>query len=454
MLPRFLFCLLPLLRIVIGDQKFLEPPATEEIYIPKVAIIGAGIAGASAAYHLRESYAYKDIDITINEANDQVGGEIKSASFHDGKYGVQQVELGARSFFADDQCVQSLVDETGLRKRLSTRPSFHGSLGVWNGTDFLIRDDDDLFPKTSIDWARYERRYGCSVQTLRNWVSEELPLYRRSIGRYRHTRQSLGRWRYAERTFADDMRVEGLSIELDSTASTFLSNLTSPDFAKDIVEPITREWSGQNLAEMSSLAVLVALNPIATNSMGNGNNLELVKRLLKLSEVDLRLHSTVTKILKSPVRTYHLISDTGGQYIDNEEADYDAVIIATPLQVANVELDIDSNVASADSYSYLGSEVPRHVTHFTCPDFLSPAYFNVASRSFIPRKIYTTQASNNGYPPVLSIEHAIADLGLDGCMLQGEDMFRVETTSPLTNTSILGLLGTRANLTLEQAGVR
>ena len=412
---------------------------------PKVAIIGAGIAGASAAYHLCDQYAHVGFDITIYEANSQVGGRIKSAKVYDGAYTFQQVETGAQSFYADDECVQSLVDETGLRRKLEPHYPVKESVGIWDGASFILRGEGDLKGRNWTDWTRYAWRYGLSINDMRKWLSEKLPLFRRL----------LGRWEYANRSIPEDIENLGLTAELKSDAWSFLQNLTSPEFSREIVQAITRAWFGQNLATIHGLAALAAINPAPTDSVINGGNHKLIERLIKLSDVDLHLNSTVTKIERSTVRKYRLTVKTPSHHQDQpssskDEADYDVVIIATPLQMSNIEFDIDIKIATSSPRPYAS----RYVTRFTSPNPLSPAYFNLTTGASMPSKIYTTSSTNVTPPPFFSIEHSLASFGLDGCITRSENLYKIVTASPLLDSTILSLLGQDPDRALEDAGVR
>ncbi len=448
MLLHPLLCVIPISALVFGEQVALKLPLSGDdraAHAPKVAIVGAGIAGASAAYHLRDHYAHADLDLTIYQADPQVGGTIKFAKVYDGAYSSQQVETGAQSFYADDECVQSLIDEAGLRQKLEPHYPVQKSVGIWDGANFILRGEGDLKGRTWADWARYAWKYGFSVIHMRQWLSEKLPIFQRLVGR----------WEYATRNIPRDIEKLGLTAELKSNAWSFLQNLTSPDFSREIVQAVTRAWFGQNLATMHSLAALAASNPAATDSVMNGGNHNLIERLIKLSDVDLHLNSTVTKIQRSLIRKYRLTINTPSHDHDHapsnsEEADYDAIIIAAPLQMANIEFGIDIDIATSFPRLYTS----RHVTHFTSSSPLSPTYFNLATSSFIPSKIYTTTSANVAPPLFFSIEHSLASFGLDGCIAKSEDMYKVVTASPLLDTTILDLLGHNRDRELEDAGVR
>lgn len=447
MLLRLFIFAIAISGLVFGEQAALNLPLSKADQAPlpaKVAIIGAGIAGASAAYHLCDQYGHAGFEITIYEANSHVGGRVNSAKVYDGAYG-QQVETGARSFYADDECIQSLIDETGLRRKLEPHYPLKKSVGVWDGQSFILQGEGDLKGKTWTDWARYAWRYGLSVNNMRKWLSEKLPLFMRL----------LGRWEYASPSIPEEIENLGLTAELKRDAWSFFQNLTSPEFSRDIVQAITRAWFSQNLATMHGLAALAALNPAPTDSVINGGNHKLIERLIRLSDVGLHLNSTVTKIQKSPVRKYRLTVETPSHHHDqsssnSEEADYDLIIIAAPLQMANIEFDIDIQIAASSPRSYAS----RYITYFTSANLLSPAFFNLTTGASMPSKIYTTTSTNLPSAPFFSIEHSLASFGLDGCIAQTENLYRTVTASPFLDSTILKLLGQDPEIALEDAGVR
>ncbi|KAL8835485.1 MAG: hypothetical protein Q9205_007148 [Flavoplaca limonia] len=448
MLLSLLLYLCSCLKFALGQQVALKLPSlhNEEARRPvKIAIVGAGIAGASAAYQLHDQYAHASIDVTLYEANPKVGGKIKNAQVYNGAHR-QQVEIGAQYFFSDDHCIQNLIDETGLRRRLEPHYPVERSTGVWSGTQFVLYARGDLKARSWIDWARYAWRYGVSVNRTRTWLSHKLPQYRRL----------LGRWAYVDRHISTEVNDLGLTPELESNAASLLGNFTSSGFIQNVVQATTRAWLGQDLGTMRGLGALAAMNSAATESFRNGGTRILVERLIKLSDANLHLSSVVNKIQKSPgTHKYHLTIETSSQDENEagsgiEHSDYDAVIIATPLHQANIEFDIDRYIPAIAPSAFAS----RHVTHFTSASQLSNTYFNLSVDSAIPSKIYTTTSPNAPQPPFFSIEHSKASLGRDGCVVQSENLYRVLTASPLTDSTILALLSQDPDKTLEDAGVQ
>src|SRR5690349_14605210 len=77
-----------------ADQNVLQPQRDNEPTAFQIAIIGAGAAGSSAAYHLSQFARDSDYDlplnITIFEATDRIGGRTTTVNaFDDPRYPVE-----------------------------------------------------------------------------------------------------------------------------------------------------------------------------------------------------------------------------------------------------------------------------------------------------------------------------------------------------------------------------
>jgi len=71
----------------------------------KIAILGAGITGLASAYYLQK----EQIDVTIFEKNDRVGGWLNTISHNDALF-----ECGPRSIRSSSKELMELIDELGL----------------------------------------------------------------------------------------------------------------------------------------------------------------------------------------------------------------------------------------------------------------------------------------------------------------------------------------------------
>jgi hypothetical protein len=123
----------------------------------------------------------------------------------------------------------------------------------------------------------------------------------------------------------------------------------------------------------------------------------------------------------------------------------------TPPSLQGAELDLDLDVHVTDA---LTPYVERQVTHFTTPelDTLSPSFFNVSTAGEIPEKIFTTMGTTSD-PDFFSIDSSTAYLGMNGCIVESENLYRMVSTVPVEDGMIAKLLGRHQNSTLDDLGV-
>ncbi|KAI9847633.1 MAG: hypothetical protein M1837_002207 [Sclerophora amabilis] len=420
----------------------------------RIAIIGAGIAGASAAYRLGDSVR-SELVVDIFEAESQVGGRVKSVPVYDGFYGSQHVETGSPVFYANDKCVQAAIDEVGLRQRLEPHYPRKQRVGVWNGQSFILRREKDLKSTTWRDFARSTWRYGLSPRRLLDLVKTRLPQYQRLAGAYETVTPNL----------PEALDNLGLTAAYAQSADHYLlNNSVSLEYAKEVVQATTRAWLGHDLNELNGLAALVAMNTAETDSIQSviGGNQKLIERLLKLSGAHLHLNTRATKITRSDHGRYRLhVTSADHQDLPDgpsvaDAAEYDAIIIATPLQGARLDLDLGRFHGATRNVPVYAE---RHVTHFTSPlsRRLDPSYFNVSTAHEIPDQIFTTtmgNAASEADPDFFRIDSSLAAAGMDGCVAQSENLYKITSATAVEDGMIATLLGHPPNSALEDLGVR
>lgn len=103
----------------------LTTPPHDLGYLPKVAVIGGGIAGATASYYLLER-------------NSTFGGRVASTAAHDELW--QNVEAGAVAFSSNNWCMLRTASEVGFSPE-QYQENFGQQMGVWNGESFILRED-------------------------------------------------------------------------------------------------------------------------------------------------------------------------------------------------------------------------------------------------------------------------------------------------------------------------
>jgi predicted NAD/FAD-binding protein len=113
-----------------------EPLCPARRALPKVAIIGAGIGGAVAAYHLSNS---TDAEISVFEASGRIGGRLMEVEI-DGR----KRELGGSIGIAANKYFVEMTDMLGLLRIPQRQDS---GVGFWNGTAFEFAMDGSMTSK-------------------------------------------------------------------------------------------------------------------------------------------------------------------------------------------------------------------------------------------------------------------------------------------------------------------
>ncbi len=118
-----------------------------------VAVVGAGIAGLTAAYRLHQ----RGVDVVVYEARNRVGGRIQTAKLEG-----SIIELGGMSFAdgGDAPHIRALVKECGLtlsEHKVSTKKAYFSQDGRFSSLDDLVAQrgfDNDLLWETLQNAAR------------------------------------------------------------------------------------------------------------------------------------------------------------------------------------------------------------------------------------------------------------------------------------------------------------
>ncbi|KAJ5182654.1 hypothetical protein N7492_000270 [Penicillium capsulatum] len=397
---------------------------------PRIAIVGAGIAGASAAYHLHELGGSSSPSITIYEREQRVGGRIKSIRPLENQ--AEAFEGGASRFSGDDWCVMEAMEALDLQTN-SLRPSDRPwTSGVWDGqnltTPVLECTNEQILPWKAVQ-AIWE--YGLSPVKM-----------------YRAVMSNLGQWwsfGQSKKPF-DSIRKEledaGLGNLVTGSAEAFFRNQSiSSKFLSAFVQPCTRNYFSRNLADTSGLASLKAGGPSYWRSIAGGND-QLVKGMIGLSQADVHLGSDVVMISYGQERRYRVsvqATDSEGAS-KREHTEFDSVILAAPLQTSKLYLD-DLDLSAP---SPLAPYVERHVTLFKSSMNLSPEFFNLPADTIVPYDILTTASSEHN-PNILSITHTFVDKDEDcggpSCDIEDEFVYRIASQRRVDDRELVGMVG-------------
>jgi prenylcysteine oxidase / farnesylcysteine lyase len=139
----------------------------------RVAIIGAGIAGASAAFRLHElTRLFPSLNITIYKSEAGVGGRVKSISPPENRRAV--VEAGATHFFRDDWCIITAMNNVGLKEKDLNPLALPRTVGVWDGEELRTASKCNMESPSWWDVVRLGWKYRLSPWRFRRAMLSNL----------------------------------------------------------------------------------------------------------------------------------------------------------------------------------------------------------------------------------------------------------------------------------------
>lgn len=344
----------------------------------RVAVIGAGAAGSSTAYSLR-NYADASstpVDITVFERASYIGGRSTTVNvFGNPAY---PVELGASIFV---QVNYNLVNASrdlglGVSSASQSRPrESKDVIGVWDGKEFVFRMQD------TYSWwniAKLIWQYGWAPVRTQNLmkatVNKFLQLYEEPIFPFK------------------SLTAAAVEVGLLNTTATrgseFLNiNQVSADFSREIIQASTRVNYGQNLGLIHGLEAMVCMATDGAMAI-QGGNWRLFEAMLKASRADVRLNHTVASVKQNEDGTLTVSCSDNSDNSDNSVQGliFDEVVIAGPMQYSDISITPTSE-HTPDKIPY----VQLYVTLFSSPHQLSTRYFNLqGSDARAPETILTT----------------------------------------------------------------
>ncbi|CAL8578008.1 hypothetical protein XPA_003810 [Xanthoria parietina] len=343
-----------------------------------VAIIGAGSAGASAAYYLDLfRQPCRRLNITVYERNHYVGGRSTTVNVYDDP--THPVELGASIFVPINHNLVNATNryELPIKSRGGASKSEDTEiLGIWDGREFVFTQSDADNQYWNI--AKLLWKYGISPIRTQN-------LMKKTVGSFLKMYDPPS---FPFKSIADTAMELGLLDSTTATGQQFLeANGVSGKFGHDIVQAATRVNYAQNLGQIHGLETMVCMAAEGGMSI-DGGNWQIFDNMIKDSGATLLLNTTVSTITKDSGK-YAIRATTASldpaPDISSTESNYDIVVLASPLQFSNITF-----APPLSSPPPFIPYVSLHVTLFTSPYRLSAAAFNLDSDVKMPTTILTT----------------------------------------------------------------
>lgn len=295
----------------LSEPSGLLPPPT------RIAIIGAGIGGTSAAYFIRQKFG-NNVPIDVFEKGD-VGGRLATVEIEGKEY-----EAGGAVIHPLNLHMKKFVEELGL----SARPPTSSRVGIYNGEEFVF-EESSWFIVNLIKMVWY---YGLNFLRMSMWVEEVLDKFMR-VYRYQTSDYSFT----SVEAMLDALGGKEFLQRLNKTIDETMQQAGfSQRFIDEIVTPAMRVNYGQG-AQINGFVGAVSLAGTDSGLWAvEGGNKIVCTGLLYASKANL-IRGMVTSVEEKirPLRTgegsVHLYqvnynTDSGESY-----SQYDIVILATPL---------------------------------------------------------------------------------------------------------------------------
>ncbi|KDR85286.1 hypothetical protein GALMADRAFT_51898 [Galerina marginata CBS 339.88] len=340
---------------------------------PRIAIIGAGAGGSSAAFWIakaKERFGV-DVEIDVYERNGYIGGR-STIVYPYNDSSLPELELGASIFVEANKNLWRASDEFNL-----TRRDFHDQdyeTGIWDGEKVLVSFSGGWWDTAKVLW-----RYGFlspkrTESFVRNMINRILVLYGSETPKWD--------------SILDLSSFLGWTEITNTTTSKYLSRQgVSEQYVSEVVEAATRVNYGQNVDEIHALEGACALAGTGASGIAGGN-FQMFEKFLNHSGASVYLNTPVTAILPSSSSS-QLWSVKSGR----GATDYKSVILAAPFHSTGIKFPLSiSDQVPEIPYVHL------HVTLLsTTSTYPNPAYFGLPSSSTVPRMMLTTnQGARDG----------------------------------------------------------
>lgn len=369
--------------------------------IKRVAIIGAGAGGTSAAYFLnksqREYFPGLEIEIDVFEKSEHIGGRVESKiiGLDEEKY-----DLGANAFVDVNYNLMNASKEFNINYENNGNSS--NALGLYNGAKFVSRMGKTFKEKVSF-YYRYAWGLFRASRFATQVKNEFLKLYDETLPPYESVEEMLDRVKLTEYLYRTTQDVLVNDWYVGST------------FSNEMFPAISRNIYAID-GGLHSLAGAIALIAVGGSYTSSDGNILFFKGYMEHSNANLFLKSPVTEIKKiSDLEKTSYSIKVNDVKVDKH---YDVVIMANPYHQSGIQL------------NNINTEIPKieykHVHVAIVEDALiNPSYFNLSRNDDVPETIFGFNASF----PYTVINHSPETRRIS-----------VEGTQPITLDSLTPLL--------------
>ncbi|EFA75628.1 hypothetical protein PPL_11134 [Heterostelium album PN500] len=378
----------------------------------RVAIIGGGIGGSSCAYYLHNQLGSR-LEITVFE-REMVGGRARIVDI-DGS----PAELGGSIIHPLNENINQLVKDLKLEVYY---PEKNGTIfSIWNGEKMIFQQS-----------------------TLHHLVDKFKMIYNYLLDpiRFKNSRDVvvnnfLKSYKYEEpfntvQEFFD--RIDLPDITKVTAEQFFVTNASiSKPFIEEILSAAIRVNYNQDYDKIAAFAAMIALVGAEDDLYAiKGGNYLLAKKMLEKSQSATIKQSV--KTIKKEKESYKITAVN--QEGTEKDYEFDIVILATPLELANIKLqDIDN------ANNIVHKEYKTVNTYLIAATSLNPTYFGLPPNEKIPEHVLTSHNK--------SIPFFVASRNPRGIIKDGRTLFKMFSENKLDEELFSKLFNNHTTLKLH-----
>ncbi|KAF8525199.1 Prenylcysteine lyase-domain-containing protein [Hysterangium stoloniferum] len=335
----------------------------------RIAIIGAGAGGSSAAFWISRAQNRTqghNLFVDVFEKESYIGGRSTVVYPYDSQE-YDPIELGASIFVTANKNLMRATEEFNLS--FNTLSDEDGELGIWDGATFRFRKNGQF---SWWDVIRLLWRYGFNsprrAQALvTNLIDQYLTLYDTSTPNWQDVANISNYLNFTNLT--------------SQTTEVYLeAQGVSALYANEMVEGRTSMTF--NINEIHALEGLVSQATSGASSVAGGN-FQIFEQFLARSGAKVYLNTTVESLTRKGSKWVLVASD-------GESRTYDSVILAAPFHSTNITITPP-----------LRDQIPKqpyvhlHVTLLTTSAATpKAAYYSLSDGTTAPNSVLTT---NEGF---------------------------------------------------------
>ncbi|XP_070152915.1 prenylcysteine oxidase 1 isoform X2 [Polyergus mexicanus] len=284
-----------------------------EIRVPRIAIIGGGIGGASTSHFLTELFN-GSLEIDLYEAK-TIGGRLATVKIDN-----NEVEAGGSIIHPKNMYMQKFVKLLGLEHNFPSEQKY----GIWNGDEFVYKENSWYI----VSMAKLFYRYGFQLYRLKRHVDDILE----DFGKI-YNLQDDGK-SFVNVTALLSAMNKDFPKSLQLSIKDYLSHM---GFTERLINEVVQATIVTNYGQDVNIQSFVGLISIAGAGFDlwsvKGGNKGVPEHLIYRNKYVNIIPSRVTKIRNIPDSdsSQYEVTYMNKDSIDSITCTYDIVIIAAPL---------------------------------------------------------------------------------------------------------------------------